>query len=151
MQTFGLQALSNPTVKDMEGYLKHGQLATWPYLNTIRDTLRLEKALDDCLSRLESQMRANNPDMDWSANDEVDSIASNSIVSTSRVRIIGKPFPRNSEPPALRLRYSSLERENQQLREEVIRLRNIIGGSDFTSISPETEVFSDHNEHDKLE
>ena len=31
-QTFGLKTLSNPTVEDMEGYLKYGQIATWPYL-----------------------------------------------------------------------------------------------------------------------
>ena len=30
MQTFGLKALSHPTVKDMEGYLKYGQIAAWP-------------------------------------------------------------------------------------------------------------------------
>ena len=31
-QIFGLKALSNPTVEDMEGYLKYGQLAAWPYV-----------------------------------------------------------------------------------------------------------------------
>jgi len=31
-QTFGLKTLSNPSVKDMEGYLLHGQIATWPFL-----------------------------------------------------------------------------------------------------------------------
>ena len=31
-QTFGLKALVNPSVKDMEGYLKYGQMAAWPYL-----------------------------------------------------------------------------------------------------------------------
>lgn len=32
MQTFGLKALVNPTFKDMEGYLKFGQIAAWPFL-----------------------------------------------------------------------------------------------------------------------
>jgi TAG lipase / steryl ester hydrolase / phospholipase A2 / LPA acyltransferase len=32
MQTFGLKALVNPTVRDMEGYLKYGQIAAWPFL-----------------------------------------------------------------------------------------------------------------------
>jgi TAG lipase/steryl ester hydrolase/phospholipase A2/LPA acyltransferase len=31
-QTFGLKALVNPSVKEMDGYLKYGQLAAWPYL-----------------------------------------------------------------------------------------------------------------------
>jgi hypothetical protein len=32
MQTFGLKALVNPTVEDMEIYLKFGQSAAWPYI-----------------------------------------------------------------------------------------------------------------------
>ena len=31
-QTFGFKALANPTEKDMEGYLKWGARAAWPYL-----------------------------------------------------------------------------------------------------------------------
>ena len=34
-QTFGLKTLSNPSVEDMEGYLKYGQIATWPYLKYV--------------------------------------------------------------------------------------------------------------------
>lgn len=123
-QTFGLSALSNPTVKDMEGYLKHSQIATWPYLNAIRDMIRLEKSLDDCLARLEARMRILSPDMDWSNHDDVESIETRSVVasnSTSRVRIIGRPlsghsFARDRDSEHLR-------RENQKLREEVERLR----------------------------
>lgn len=32
MQTFGLKALVNPTVREMDGYLKYGQIAAWPFL-----------------------------------------------------------------------------------------------------------------------
>jgi hypothetical protein len=118
----------------------------------------LEKALDQCLTRLEGQMRATNPDFDWSTNDDVDSIASSSMVSSSRVRIIGRPFYRSgstNEPPGtsniLRHRVSGLERENQQLREELRRLRGLVvvdatasnsppEEDGFTSISPDTDV-----------
>ena len=31
-QTFGMKALVNPSVKEMEGYLKYGQMALWPYV-----------------------------------------------------------------------------------------------------------------------
>lgn len=31
-QTFGLRALANPSVKEMEGYLKFGGLAAYPYI-----------------------------------------------------------------------------------------------------------------------
>jgi hypothetical protein len=131
MQTFGLKALSNPSVKDMDGYLKYSQIATWPYLNAIRDMIRLEKALDDCLARLESRMRMLNPDVDWSNHDDIESIESSSIVASGstnhRVRIIGRPpscpSVRDHDLERLRLRMSGLERENQHLREELERLR----------------------------
>lgn len=124
MQTFGLKSLSNPTIKDMEGYLKYGQIAAWPYLNAIRDMIRLEKALDDCLMRLEARVRALNPDVDWLNPDDVESIASSSAVfSNSRVRIIGRPpmvdSARQRESDIVR----KLEDENQVLKEQVQRLR----------------------------
>lgn len=124
MQTFGLQALSNPTVKDMEGYLKYGQIATWPYLNAIRDMIRLEKALDDSLARLEDRLRRLHPDGDWSFHDDVDSIASSSNILSSgsaRVRIVGPPPPGFSstfrETERMRRKMESLEEENRELRD----------------------------------
>ena len=35
MKTFGLHALVNPDEKQMENYLKFGQLAAWPYLRYV--------------------------------------------------------------------------------------------------------------------
>lgn len=131
MQTFGLKALSNPSVKDMDGYLKYSQIAIWPYLNAIRDMLRLEKALDDCLARLESRMRMLNPAVDLSNYDDIESIESSSVVASSsvnRVRIIGRPpsglTMRDRDSERLRRRLSGLERENQHLREELERLQH---------------------------
>jgi len=169
-QTFGLKALSNPTVKDMEVYLKYSQIvscgdrsethcdvtngcllpilppshmtflyflslkATWPYLNAIRDMIRLEKSLDDCLARLEARMRILSPEGDWSNQDDVESIETRSIMassSTNRVRIIGRPlnghsFARDRDVEHLRL-------ENQKLREEVDRLRQQLSEKDGQS------------------
>jgi hypothetical protein len=141
MQTFGLKALSNPTVKDMEGYLKYGQIATWPYLNAIRDMIRLEKAVEDCLMRLEDRMRAIAPELEWSLHDDIESIASGSAVhSSSRnggVRIVGRPplgggssfrgIDREAE--RTRKRLSALEEENDHLRKEVEQLRKLVGSS----------------------
>jgi hypothetical protein len=131
MQTFGLKALSNPTVKDMDGYLKYSQIATWPYLNVIRDMIRLEKALDDCLSRLEARIRAMHPESEWSTNDDIESIESSSIFASSaghRVRIVGRPSNgatlRDRDNERLRRLVSGLERENQKLRDELERLRS---------------------------
>jgi len=136
-QTFGLKALSNPTVKDMEVYLKYSQIAAWPYLNTIRDIIRLEKSLDDCLARLEARIRVMNPDMDWTSHtDDIESIASSSNMpgSANRVRIVGRPalglVSRDRDAEHLLQKVKGLERENndlehvnQQLREELERLK----------------------------
>ena len=131
MQTFGLKALSNPSVKDMDGYLKYSQIATWPYLNVIRDMIRLEKALDDCLARLEARIRSMHPESDWSTHDDIESIESSSMVASSsvhRVRIVGRPSNgftlRDRDNERLRRVVSGLERENQQLRDELDRLRS---------------------------
>lgn len=125
MQTFGLKALSNPTFKDMEGYLKYGQIATWPYLNAIRDMIRLEKALDDSLARLEERLRSLHPEGEWSFHEDVDSIASSSnLVSASsgaKVRIVGPPPPGFSstyrETERMRRKMESLEGENKELKQ----------------------------------
>jgi hypothetical protein len=126
MQTFGLKALSNPTVKDMDGYLKYSQIATWPYLNAIRDMIRLEKTLDDCLARLEGRIRMLNPESDWSTHDEIESIESSSVIASSsihRVRILNGSTMRDRDADQLRRKVVGLEQENQQLREELEKLK----------------------------
>mmetsp|Transcript_25997 Transcript_25997/g.36443 ORF Transcript_25997/g.36443 Transcript_25997/m.36443 type:complete len:858 (+) Transcript_25997:1-2574(+) len=115
MQTFGLQALSNPSVKDMEGYLRNGQLSAWPYLNCIKDMTRLEIALDDCLNRLDQRFKTLIPESEY---DEIDSIASSSLVTTSisnRVRFIGA----GRESERLKAKVISLERENVDLKKRL--------------------------------
>ena len=150
MQTFGLKALANPTVKDMEGYLKYGQIAAWPYLNVIQDMMRLERSLDDCIARLEERYRQMNPDQsDWSFNgDDVESIASSSLPASSVAR--GVRFVGRSDREAERLKHKvmSLERENDKLKQQLeIMERKLHGDEDTDSkenISPinEREVWS---------
>ena len=136
MQTFGLMALANPSEKDMEGYLKYGQHATWPYLNAIRDMIRLETSLDECLLRLEERLRQQRPDVEWSAHDEIESIASGSaMISSARVRIIGRPpsggVSARSDNDRSRIR--ALEDENQSLRRELEEMRMKLAHSDIDS------------------
>ena len=58
MQVFGLKILSNPSVQDMEIYLEGGQKSAWPYLESIKSMLRMERALDSCLQRLQDRFRS---------------------------------------------------------------------------------------------
>jgi predicted acylesterase/phospholipase RssA len=141
MQTVGLKALSNPNVIDMEVYLKYGQIATWPYLNVIRDMIRLEKSLDECLTRLEDRARALQPDSDWSNHDDVESIASSSYMalgSANRVRIVGRPPSaiRERDSERVRQKVGNLEHENLELRKQVEELQQLLAKNSSGSGAP---------------
>jgi predicted acylesterase/phospholipase RssA len=133
MQTLGLHVLANPTVEDMNGYLKYGQIAAWPHLNAIRYMIRLERSLDDCISRLEERLRAQHPgDPEWSFHDDVDSIASSSALATggaisSRVRIVGRPSMFGSRESSAYT--ANLLEENQSLKKELEHLKSQLGQS----------------------
>jgi len=107
MQTFGLKALANPSLSDMENYLKFGQIAAWPYLNVIADMLRLEQALDDCIIKLQERQRVLKPD--W---DDVESITSAPSVAVKEVRFSGA----SREVECLKQKVLALERENFSLK-----------------------------------
>ena len=92
MQTFGLHALSNPTVEDMKNYIKYGEIATWPYLNAIRDMIRLEKVIDDCLNRLEQRLGTLNPE--WY--DDIESITSSNYHHSSSLRCTVSTTPHHA-------------------------------------------------------
>ena len=156
-QTFGLKLLSNPTYEEMQAYIKYGEIATWPFLNAIRDMIRLEKVIDDCLNRLEHRLGNLNPE--WY--DDLESITSSNthhhlrslgsmnnpnIVSvspappTSRVVKISCPgfsWPipgRNGGAPGadtekMRRRTKKLEEENRVLREKLQQLQQLVNSS----------------------
>ncbi|CAB9499538.1 Patatin-like phospholipase domain-containing protein [Seminavis robusta] len=130
-QSFGLKTLSNPTVEDMEEYLKYGQIAAWPYLNVIRNMLRFERALDGCLTRLEERYRDLHPDIDWSAHDEIESIASasgsfpTSSITPSRVRF-GGHVVQERKAEKLRTKVITLEQENQKLKQQLQQMEKLM-------------------------
>lgn len=141
MQTFGLKALANPSKKDMEGYLKFGAQAAWPYLSVLRDMLRFEHTIDKTLARLEERWRMLTPDMDWSQydGDDVESLASSSLPPVRRIHFAGGGV-RESE--RLKRKVISLERENQSLRQDLDRAIELleqqgISGEKFASSSSE--------------
>lgn len=49
-------AIKNPSVADMRHYLYHGQRAVWPKVDHIRHLLHLERALNQCVTRLEARL-----------------------------------------------------------------------------------------------
>ncbi|KAG7348548.1 patatin-like phospholipase [Nitzschia inconspicua] len=139
MQTFGLAALVNPTVTDMENYLKFGQIAAWPYLCVIRDMISLERALDEALDSLRGRLRELRPDTDLSTDlddDEVDSIASsimNALNAPHRFARTVRFDTSSREIDVLKKKLSLMQQENQTLKDEVIRLKSLIGHSDMAS------------------
>lgn len=123
MQLFGLKALVNPTVDDMVVYLKNGQIAAWPYLSVIKEMLRAECKIDQCISRLEKRLDDLVPDNDkLHTDDDVESISSYMSVS-NRLRILSS----HREAELLRQKVHTLERENIQLRQQVEQLQRAIG------------------------
>jgi len=142
MQTFGLHALSNPTYKDMEGYIKYGEIATWPYLNAIRDMIRLEKVIDDCLSRLEQRLGSSPFMTDSSWYEDGYSIASGGNISSHyhhssgapRVKILPSSCAggsssvlsgshRGSGESSIKRKVRGLEDENRSLKEQLKQLQ----------------------------
>ena len=56
-QIIGVKALLNPTVEDMDHYLKNGQQAAWPYIDLIKHLLSLEQAVTSCVATLERDLK----------------------------------------------------------------------------------------------
>lgn len=131
MQTFGLKALVNPTVADMEVYLQNGEMAAWPYVGVIKEMIRIEHSLDLCLSRLEERRHNLSPpshdSSNWtSVNDDVDSVTSSSVANlsvTNRVRFLSA----GRETELLKAKVGTLERENSELRRQVEQLQRALG------------------------
>jgi len=124
MQTFGLHVLLNPSVNDMENYLRYGQLAAWPYLRVIRYMLRLEISLDEGLERLKSRVQQLGPDYDES--DDLDSIASGNTVngfSRSKMNRTVRFVASSRQIEALQKKLAIAELENAMLRHEIKELR----------------------------
>mmetsp|Transcript_23133 Transcript_23133/g.54693 ORF Transcript_23133/g.54693 Transcript_23133/m.54693 type:complete len:860 (+) Transcript_23133:327-2906(+) len=124
LQTFGLNVLLNPNVKQMEHYLRYGQLAAWPYLRVLRYMLRLEISLDEGVEHLKSLLQDFGPDLDDS--DDLDSIASCSTSSALAVtkthRTVRLVMP-SRQLESLQNKLAAVELENTVLRQEMQDLR----------------------------
>ena len=125
LQIFGLKSLVNPTVADMEIYLQNGQIAAWPFLHVLKEMLRIERCIDACLAKLEQRIHsvASGHELPMSkTNDDVDSLSS-AIGATYRARLPGL----GREAELLKEKVHNLEKENVQLRMQVLRLQRALG------------------------
>jgi len=105
MQIFGLKALANPTVEEMDLYLRNGQSSAWPYLNVIKEMIRLESAIEKCIRKLSEQLEESFP------------LNSQSLNSSSDGRYETKSPHRQME--FLKNRICALEDINLQLRRQL--------------------------------
>lgn len=117
MQVFGLKSLVNPTVEDMEIYLKNGQVAAWPYLSVIKEMLRLESTIEKCLLRLEERLRSSFPDSDLHTLDDVESIISRSSIRESSFSAI-----LSQEMESMKQKLSVYKEENELLKKRIEQL-----------------------------
>jgi len=99
--------------------------------SVIRNMLRFERSLDFCLNRLEERYRDLHPEIDWSARDEIESIASASgsfpapsSASQSRVRFGHIGQERKAEK--LRTKVFTLESENQKLKQQLQQMEKLL-------------------------
>ena len=52
------QAVLSPSVRDMQNYIRGGELAAWPHINRIRFMLRTETCLRECVRKLQAKLIA---------------------------------------------------------------------------------------------
>lgn len=147
MQVFGLNALANPTVKDMERYLQNGQAAAWPYLSVIKEMLRLETSIDRCISRLTERIQHVSPTTDFSHHD----LLSDTSVSYANCSFM---FSAHRETELLKEKVSSLEIENSNLRRQMEQMNRAVGISMLStalSKSPSQIEFVSYNYDEVIE
>ena len=138
MQLFGLKVLSNPTVADMDNYLKNGQLAAWPFIPVLNEMLRLESSIDECLVTLEKRLDSLRSSYDIPLlNDDIDSLSS-APDTTYRAHLPG----RVREAELLKERVRFLESENKQLRNQVERYQRSMGISHPSNVGAPPRLIS---------
>lgn len=111
-------------------------LCSFLTFSVIREMLRLEKALDECLEKLRSRLDEDIYDDEF---DELDSITSGGVGSTSASmsnRVV-RFTVQERQVERLRADVGRLEKENAMLREEVKRLKRGIIGVEDDAISEE--------------
>lgn len=125
LQLFGLKSLVNPTVSDMEIYLQNGQIAAWPFLCVLKEMLRVERSINTCLAKLEHCIHSVPSGFKFSLandNDDVDSLSS-AVAAAYRARLPGL----GREAELLKEKVYTLERENVELRKQVVQLQRAWG------------------------
>eukprot|EP00804_Cyclotella_cryptica_P028617 CCRYP_020604-RC/>CCRYP_020604-RC protein AED:0.05 eAED:0.05 QI:234/1/1/1/0.83/0.71/7/170/964 len=134
MHLFGLKAFQNPTVADMDIYLQDGQIAAWPYLRVLKEMLRIEGSIDECLRKLKTRINSietgSGSEHLLHGNDDDDSLSLSSAVGAAyRARLPGL----GREAELLKEKNNSLIQEVMQLRRQVARYQRALGISHTTT------------------
>lgn len=96
-------------------------------VSVIRDMIRLEKSLDECLEHLKNRCSKLHVEIDMSDADDLDSIASSSTnLNAISLRRSSVRFGHHSEIDRLNKKLFNLENENQDLRTKLKELERIL-------------------------
>jgi len=52
------RVMKNPSLKELEAYIRHGERASWPHLAMIRNQTRISRVMRACIKRLEARAGA---------------------------------------------------------------------------------------------
>jgi predicted RNase H-like nuclease (RuvC/YqgF family) len=90
--------------------------------SVIKDMIRLERAIDECLEALDERQRLLSPELDWSHydGDDIESIASSSRQSSA---MSGRFFGFGREQEHLKKKVHTLEEENRELKRQLEEMR----------------------------
>jgi hypothetical protein len=116
------------------------------YYSVIRDMVRLEKGLDECLERLKERCQKLHPELDVYADDDLDSIASSTRGSVSMTTASGHVARFGGQERAverLRNKLARTEQESASLKQQVKELQALLG------LLPEALNNQEHSEEEK--
>ena len=120
--------------------------------SAIRDMLRLEAVLDDCLERLKERCGELQQDVDLTT-DDLDSIASSTTSITqsqrppSSISRVVRFAKQDREVEKLRLKMSKFEQENMMLRQQVEEMQKLLA----MQTNEELQLVSNEDEEKKQE
>lgn len=141
MQVIGVKALLNPTVEDMEHYLKNGQQAAFPYIDFIKHLLSVETSIASCVANLERDLKITRS----SAGEGVGGIAmyvTTEFESRRGGRSASRSASRGREFELLQIKMDKLKEENEALKAYIVTLEKKLSNHNNTQNSTQNSAIS---------